>query len=72
MKPNTPKGFKKTSYDEFFKEVFRFDCHPQIIGDYPYRSEYRTPSRRIVAISIDYYPDGRKAGLTKTSYFLPE
>ena len=49
---------------EFFKAVGQVNCHPSIVGSYPYTSEFKTPGGAIVGKIVDHDND-------KSEYLLP-
>ena len=57
--------------EEFHKTVLTLNVHPQIVGNWPYTSIFKTPSGQEKGRIELFYPEGRTAGLTESRYLLP-
>lgn len=63
---------KEVTKEEFFHTVGQLNVHPAPVGKWPYTSEWKSPSGRIVGKSEGFHPivDGKlHRGLVETRYF---
>lgn len=58
----------EVSQSDFFVAVGKTNCHPTVLGSYPYTSSFRTPYGAEVGRIVNEIPDG--AALPVSRYFL--
>jgi len=53
-------GMTETDADTFFASVGKRNCHPTIVGAYPYTSQFFTDNRQVLgAVVYDEYSESR-------------
>ena len=60
---------REVTREEFHKTVLTLNVHPQIVGNWPYTSIFKTPSGQEKGRIEQFYPEG--AGLPQSRYLLP-
>ena len=59
----------EVSKDELFRRIGSMDATPYpIVGNWPYTSQWKTRRGDVVAMTVDYLPEG--SALPKTRYIV--
>lgn len=61
-------GFAQTEKKTFFAAIGKEDCHPRVIGDFPYTSHFTTPKGTVLGACVGH----RDEDGGEDTYFLPD
>ena len=60
--------WREVSKDNFYRAMNQ-NVHPQIIGNFPYTSLFKTPLGEVRGKVVGYFPEG--SALAENRYYLP-
>lgn len=68
--PAVESGWREATHEEFFKAIGPSDCHPRIVGDWPYTSSFETSGKIVRGKIVEFLL--KTEGLPRKQYLLPD